>query len=223
MNIVEEAFQLLYPEKELDYQVKILYSGRFKDYNANVKMDPYRKILEFRLCRKWREVSKEIQIGLIQELTLKILNKKKESMYIDLYNNFVKNLHLAIPKTRSHPILEDSFNRVNEEYFYHSVEQPNLVWGTHSKTKLGSYDYKTDEISISKVFLDLDPKLLDYVMYHELLHKKHKYKTKAGGKNRYHHKEFRESEREFEDQEQMEKQLTKELRKVKIKSFFSWK
>jgi len=216
-DIIEEAFRLLYPNRKFNYRTRLIYSGRFSDYNANARrLDNF---LEFRLCRKWRNISKEIKIGLIQELMLGLLEDRKDSMYIDLYNGFVKRLHLATPKTKSHPVLAESFNRVNEKYFYGIIEEPNLEWGTASKIKLGSYNFKNDTISISKIFSKLEPVLLDFVMYHEMLHKKHKYQNKAG-RNSFHDREFKKREKEFEDYGNVDNLLKKRLKYIRIKSFF---
>ena len=83
--LVEEAYRLLY-EKDLPYVPSLKYSGRFSDYNANVRL--YRGTLEFRLCRKWEDVSREIQIGLIQGLMLRMFRDRRKTLYTDLYTNF---------------------------------------------------------------------------------------------------------------------------------------
>src|SRR3989338_3624719 len=87
-SLIEEAYHLLYPDKQFPHEALLKYSGQFKDYNANVRL--YHGVLEFRLCRKWEDVSKEIQIGLLQELMLRLFKDKQKTMYMDLYNNFVK-------------------------------------------------------------------------------------------------------------------------------------
>jgi len=61
--------------------------------------------------------------------------------------------------------------------------------------------------------------LLDFVMYHEMLHKKHKFSI-SGVKSRYHTKEFKEDEKKFGDVKLIEKKLTIFLRKHKRK--LSW-
>lgn len=211
--LIVEAFGLLWPKREFNYVPKILYSGRFSNYNANIRL--HKDIIELRLSHSWKDVSKDIKIGLIQDLLLRILSGKADSLYIDLYNNFVKNVHIAIPKNKTHPILEESFHRISDNHFLGLVEKPNLVWGKYSKRKLGSYDFKTDTISISKVFLDIDdPKILDHVMYHEILHKQVKFEAK-GGRTRYHTKKFRELERAIFDHDEMEKKLNAALRRVR--------
>ena len=214
-TLVHEAYQLLYPDKQLPYEPSLRYSGRFKDYNANVRL--HRDVLEFRLCRKWTEVSPEIQIGLLQSLLLRLFRDKRKTLYTDLYNNFVKSLHLAIPKTKNDPVLEVVFERVNENYFTGILERPNLEWGSFSKRKLASYNYKTDTISVSTVFQHVqDPALLDYVMYHEMLHKKEKFNC-AGSRNHFHTTEFRRKERLFEDWEAVEQRLNRAVSRARWK------
>src|SRR3989344_5033150 len=149
-ELVIEAFKELYPEKELKYDVSLKYSGKFKAYNANVKL--YRNSLMFHFSKDWRKISKEIQIGLIQELMMKILKDKRKTINMELYNLFMKNVHLAVPKTKTDEILEESFNRVNEIYFNGMIDKPNLLWGNASTSKLGSYEYGSDAITISSIF-----------------------------------------------------------------------
>src|SRR4030042_3182145 len=187
MTIIEEAFTRLYPDKDFRYDAKIKYSNHFKDYNANVKL--YGNNLEFGLSRKWKSVSQEIRIGLLQELMLNLFGGKKITMNIDLYNKFIKNLHISINKSISDPILEASFERVNNIYFNGLIEQPNLIFGKSSRSSLASYEYSTDTINFS-IILKKDLDVLDYVMYHELLQKTLKFKHK-NGKSFHHTAEFK--------------------------------
>src|SRR3989304_857815 len=183
MNIAEKAFLEIFPEKNIeDYDFEIKYNNKFNDYNANVKY--FRNNFQFNLSKKWKNVSEEIQSGLIQELLLKIFRLKKKT-------------------TKTDSILEESFNKVNEKYFFGLLERPNLVWGNFSLRKLGHYEYGSDTISISRVFRNSDMDILDYVMYHEMLHKKHKFNSK-GMRNFHHTKEFKSSEKKFENSSLME-------------------
>lgn len=215
MNLVEKAFRQLLPDQDYAFTSEIAYSRAFKDYNANVK---YRgSHLEFRLSFLYRDVSEEIVIGLIQSLLLRIFKKKASTINIELYDKFIRNLPKYSRITRTDPLLEASFKRVNEKYFYGFLEKPNLGWGGHNLTQLGSYHYASDTITLSRV-LEKDQQLLDYVMYHEMLHKKHQFHSKDG--RSYHHtKLFRAKEREFEDKKAEEK-LKKLLRKHRIKRIF---
>ena len=209
-QIIQEAFQQLYPEKELKYIFSLKYSRKFKPYNANVRL--YHSNLMFNLSRDWKKISKEIQIGLIQELMCKILKSRKKTMNMELYNLFMKNVHLAVPKTKTDAILEESFNRVNEVYFNGMLDKPNLEWGNASTSKLGSYEYGSDAITISAIFKNEKLELLDYVMYHEMLHKKFKFQNK-NGRNLHHSNEFKKMEAKFENRELMEKEISRLARK----------
>ncbi len=218
MSIITDAFEDLFPEKNIrDFNFSVNYNGRFKPYNANVKYT--RNSFIFNLSKKWKSVSREIQVGLVQELLLKAFKTKKGTFNIDLYNNFMKKIHIAAPKTRIDSFLEESFDRINEKYFLGMVEKPNLVWHS-SMRRLGSYEYGSDTISISKV-LENDLNALDYVMHHEMLHKKLKFDSRNGS-CRHHTKAFRELERRFENSNEMEERLKSITRRAVRKSIIGF-
>lgn len=219
MNLTQQAFAELFPGKDVNnYELKLRYTDKFKPYNANVR---YKKnSMQFNLSRKWKTVSAEIQIGLIQCLLLKVLKERGRTINIDLYGHFMRSLHIAVPKTNTHPLLEESFNKVNEDYFTGMMEKPNLIWH-NSISRLGSYDYGSDTISISKMLLQ-DRNALNYVMYHEMLHKKFKFSSN-NGRNCHHSREFREQERKFIASEELERRLkhiTSQARRKKRWGFF---
>lgn len=219
MNFVEKAFKELWPEKELRHEVAVNYSGKFSDYNANVSYTPFS--LKFKLSRKWRGVDEDIKIGLIQSLLIKVFKDKdyEKNNKIELYNMFLKNVALVAPRKESPPELIESFERVNNSYFYGLIDMPNLKWGRDSVRKLGSYEYGSDKLIISSLLKKAPFHLLDYVMYHELLHKKHKFYHKNG--RSYHHtKVFRKDEKRFENSEGAEKELKQFLSKKRWKKFF---
>jgi len=217
MEIIHQAFKELYPEKELNKDVSIKYSGKFRAFNANVKYS--NTSLQFHLSKEWKTVSKEIKIGLLQNLMVRIFKGKPNTGYRDLYESFIKNLSNYAEVTESDPILEISFNRVNEKYFNGLIEKPNLVWGTESTTQLGSYTYQLNKITISSILKDTPEELLDYIMHHEMLHKKHKYKSKEG--RSYHHTTvFKKDEAKFGDTERLEKELKRICTRRKIRRIF---
>ena len=210
MNIAELAYVELYPGKGIDYKISIRYSKQFKPYNANVKR--LGNSLTFHLSKDWKKISNEIQIGLIQELLTKILKDKKKTMNMELYNLFMKNIHLAVPKTKTEPVLEASFNRNNEMFFSGMMDIPNLQWGTDSTGKLGCYEYGSDTVTISAIFQNAPKELLDYVMYHEMLHKKFKFQNK-NGRTLHHSPEFKRMETKFPNRDLIEKEISKLARR----------
>ena len=217
-DIAKRAYTNLFPDSQSRYAFRVVYTGRIKDYGAYVSLSG--GLMEFRMSRKWYTISPEIQMGLMQELILKLLKKKKQSMYVDLYNNFVKSLHIATPKDKSDPQLEESFNRINERYFLGLVERPNLVWGKFATTTFGSYDFKTDKVTISSVFKEVeDTKYVDYIMFHEILHKQRKF-FKSGNKTYYHDKRFKRLENVFENGAQIESELGRVVGREKAKAYY---
>jgi hypothetical protein len=213
MNIAEQAYAELYPGKELKYSITIRYSDHFKPYNANVRK--YGNNLVFHLSKEWKKISKEIQIGLIQELLTKILKDKKKTMNMELYNLFMRNVHIAAPKIKTDEILEASFNRNNEVFLNGMMDIPNLQWGNDSTSKLGSYEYGSDTITISTIFQKANPILLDYVMYHEMLHKKFKFESK-NGRAVHHSTEFKRMEAKFPNYKLMEKEISNLARRYRF-------
>ena len=50
MKLVEQAFNELFPEKNLEnYELQIKYTDKFKPYNANVKFNRARNSFHFNL------------------------------------------------------------------------------------------------------------------------------------------------------------------------------
>ena len=218
-DVIKIACERLFPEKILEHDFSLKYSGHFSNYNASASL--YKNQLRFRLSRNWEGISDEIKIGLIQSLMCRIFKQKQTSLNIDIYNSFIKNMHISIEKNNIDPILKESFERVSKKYFL-SVEIPNLQWGLQNYRKLGSYDFQSDTITITSLLKDYETQLLDYVIYHELLHKKFKFST-GYVRNRYHSKEFRDAEKAFENSNLIEgklNQLRPKKRRNSLSQFF---
>jgi hypothetical protein len=214
--IAEEAFLALGAEGSYEFFVK--YSKRFKDFNANVSRIGSRVV--FHLSYKWKDVSQQIVIGLLQELLIKILKLPyKKTTNIDLYNSFIKNLDRVIARKPQNPVLLESFNRVNDRYFDSMMEAPNLVWGSDSRRRLATYDFHTDTVKVSTFFQNAKTEIIDYLVYHELLHKKLKFHN-SGSRSIHHSSEFRRLERSFENSEQLEHEIAGMLRQTRRRLFF---
>src|SRR5262245_3975303 len=103
--------------------------------------------------------------------------------------------------------LNETFARVNDSYFGGLAPKPTLAWNrTLTARKFGHYQPNRDTIMIS-VTLD-DPGVpafvLDFVMYHELLHKKHG-STTINGRRFSHSPAFRAEERRFAEYNEAER------------------
>ena len=210
MAIAREAFERLYPGREYEFEDSVKYSARFKGYNGNILRRG--NTLQIRLSRNWKEIDSEITIGLVQLLLLKLLGDRKETPNTRLYSSFIKSLHISTEKSVDDDQLRQSFERVSEKYFQGMIEMPRVRWGSESYRKLGSYEYQTDELVVSTLFKAAPERMLDLLMYHELLHKKLKFNDKNG--RSYHHTAaFRQLERQFEDFSKVEEETTAFLRR----------
>ncbi len=216
MNLLEHAYQELYPDREARTLI-LSYSGRFKGYNANIRMT--RNEITVNASKQWRHVAPDIQKGLFQELLIRLFKIKKQTINMDLYNHFIRSLPNVAPKTQTHPVLEESFQRVNITFFNDMMEQPNLKLG-NGINRLGTYEYATDTITISQILLE-NKELMDYVMYHEMLHKKHQYKAKPG-RHLHHSTQFKKDEARFPNAESLELELNKLVRKNKRRFSLFW-
>jgi hypothetical protein len=194
MNLGEQAYSELYGS-EPRHEILVRYHGRLQEYNATIRKTP--RTLTFMLSRKLEQCEPEIQMGVMQFLLNKLNKTKIKSEHIEMYHSFLKKMSDIAPVTKSDPILEASFKRVNEKYFNGMLAQPNLVWGRFSTSLLGTYTYGTDTIMVSSV-MENDDNLLDYIMHHEMLHKKHKF-NHSSSRTHSHTKAFRLDEGKFED------------------------
>jgi predicted metal-dependent hydrolase len=219
MELVREAFNALFPEKPYPYSAVVEYSGKFNGYNARISLNKLTKQIRLRLSRQWQGVSRGIQIGLVQHLLVRLFREKRRTTQMDLYAHFMRAIPKTVAKTITHPVLEQSFQRVNNVMFNGLLEQPNLSLG-QGTTKLGHYDIGTDTVSISSSLLE-HPRLMDYVMYHELLHKKHQF-SGTGIRHTFHSKAFRDEEKKFPDSHRLEKELARVVSRKRLPSFLSW-
>ncbi len=222
MNVAEDAFSRLFPGIGFNYDASITYSGKFKPYNATVRK--LGSSLHFSLSSSWKGVSDEIVIGLIQCLLVKILRHDKSaaaaakkrsritSLNMQLYDEFIKGIsEVAAADGNSDEMLEASFGRVNRKYFLGLMDRPNLKWGNGSFRKLACYEYHTNTVSVSNLFSEAPERLLDYLMYHELLHKKLKFSS-SNGRSVHHSSEFRRLEQNFDSSASIEGELNDFIR-----------
>src|SRR5262249_53786654 len=107
---------------------------------------------------------------------------------------------------RSHD-LNESFARVNAAYFGGLMTKPTLVWNrTLTARKFGHYQPSRDTVMISVTLDDPDvpDSVVDFVMYHELLHKKHGSMV-VNGRQLAHSPAFRAEERQFAEYHEAER------------------
>ncbi len=107
--------------------------------------------------------------------------------------------------------LNTIFETVNREYFASQMSKPQLRWNqVFTRRKFGHYDPARDRVVVSRTLDNrhVPPYVVEFVMYHELLHKQHGEKW---GRSRlmFHTSEFRGDERKFRRYEQAQQWLEK--------------
>jgi len=110
-----------------------------------------------------------------------------------------------------HRDLATSFERVNARYFGGVLDRPRLTWSrSFTGRKFGHYDLIHDAVMISCSLdrAELPELTLDFVVYHELLHKKLG-ESWHNGRATAHTPEFRRQERLFDGFDQAEAMLKK--------------
>jgi hypothetical protein len=98
-----------------------------------------------------------------------------------------------------HHSLEEAFARVNAAYFGGTMQRPALQWSRRfTVRKFGHYDSLRDAVMISASLdrADVAAHVVDFVMYHELLHRKRGTQWN-GDRKAVHTPEFLAQERRF--------------------------
>lgn len=144
----------------------------------------------------------------------------REYTFATEYRNYREQLeYLGIPPGvlsagRFHD-LENSFRRVNQEYFGGKIGRPHLIWNNRlTHRKFGHYQWDIDTIMVSSTLdqRQVPTLVVDFVMYHELLHKQ--LGARLAGQNRIAHtREFRDLERQFNKFDKAKQQLNRIARK----------
>lgn len=100
-----------------------------------------------------------------------------------------------------HLDLERVFDHVNRRYFHPALEKPLLAWSRQrGHSKLGEYQSLQHRIIINRRFDDdqIPPYVLDYLMFHEMLHMKYGAEIR-NGRRVVHTGAFRKAEQQFRD------------------------
>lgn len=118
--------------------------------------------------------------------------------------------HLGTPQGK-HFNLETIFEKLNRGHFHGLLGRPQLSWSQAApRTALGHYDSAHNAIIISKIFdrPETPPFLMEYILYHEMLHLKHPVVSRRGQRC-VHSALFRVEEHRFPRFQQAKRLLDK--------------
>jgi predicted metal-dependent hydrolase len=100
--------------------------------------------------------------------------------------------------------LNASFDRLNLQYFDGALDKPRISWSMkRSRHILGRYDSTHHMIFVSRLFdtPKIPSYVLDYIMFHEMLHVKHRSRI-HDCRVLVHTPEFRSDEKRFSEYKQ---------------------
>ena len=95
--------------------------------------------------------------------------------------------------------LDEIFEELNARFFYGLMARPRLSWSqTRTRRILGHYDPAHNAIIISRIFdhAGVPRYVLEYIVYHEMLHLKHPVRLR-GSRRCVHSAEFQAEEKLF--------------------------
>jgi len=235
VKFYEEAFQVLDATRELP-EIEV----RFYPYvgiNHTIRLRDGKIFV--RLAEICRAAPFETQRALAFILVAKLLRKKVPPSAAEIYHSFVKSREMQAKavenkRARGRKIitsskgevydLEEIFARLNRTYFQNPIEKPTLSWSAKKTYRiLGHHDSTHQTIIISKSLDDgkVPNYVVEYVVFHEMLHIFHPTTHRAG--RRYNHTpQFRRDEKKFvyyaEAENWIEQNAGKLKRRVKEKS-----
>jgi predicted metal-dependent hydrolase len=147
-------------------------------------------------------------IGVI--LLSRVYRSKVDHKLRNTYNEYTRTLNQKLPPARpdyqpqgDYFDLRTIFDRLNNRHFDGSLIVKNIGWSKqNSYRRLGFYDRKRDLIVISRLFdaTVVPLKVIEYLMYHEMLHVRFPEEIK-NHRRRIHPPQFRAAEKEFPEYE----------------------
>ena len=188
-----------------------------------------------RLADLMRGAPLSVQNALAQVLVAKLLRRRVPKQARETYENFAREPHIAEKsrenrRERGRKIvssakgnvydLDNIFARLNQIYFQNELPKPIITWSRGKTFRIfGHHDALHETIVISRTLDDarIPGFVVEFVLYHELLHIKHPTEI-VNGRRRVHSMLFRRDERRFPQFAEAENWLEKLARLKKSKS-----
>jgi hypothetical protein len=221
-QIFARVFRRLKPEHPLP-EIRVEFR-RFAGAHSAARLRDHR--LEVRIADLLRDAPAPVLESLAHILLCKLLRRPVPELYSRRYRMYLyrRDIRDRIDTARRQRgrrrvdeprgacfDLEEIFDDLNRRYFHGALPRPALAWTQRpSKTSLGRYDAAHDTIVLSKL-LDspaVPRVVVEYVMYHEMLHL-HYPVEHHNGRRRIHTPEFRKAERQFTGYEEARKAIKK--------------
>jgi hypothetical protein len=213
---LEDAFQRAFREIQPRLSPP-RFDIRFYPYanlDSRIRLEEGHRSIRVRLSDQLEHAPRSVQEALAHVLLSKLYRKPASPAREQAYRSFINRAEvrrraLEVRRSRGRKLLKppeggcynlDSiFDDLNQRYFEGAMRKPRLGWSVRvSRRLLGHYDPAHDAIVISRIFdtPEMPQYVLEYVVYHEMLHLKHP--VEYGGARRcVHSAAFKLDERRF--------------------------
>lgn len=185
-----------------------------------------------RIAEICREMPHTGHQALAYILVAKLMRKKVPAQARDVYSQFIRSAEVrekATARKREHGRkvitthkgevydLDETFRRLNREYFAGRLKKPVLTWSARKTYRvLGHHDSTHQTVVVSKSLdsPDVPSYVVDYIVFHEMLHIHHP--TRHINGRRYNHTPaFRRDEQKFAYYNEAERWIERNVRKLK--------
>lgn len=211
-SIYERVFRELKPRTRMPQ-----FSIRFHPYanlDSKIAIDPERKHITVKLSDMLEKAPPSVLEALSYILLCKLYRKPVPAEYDRSYLIYVNRDEMRRKalltrqargrKPRRSPRgsfydLDELFDALNREFFGGKLARPVLSWSRQaSRRSLGYYDPAHHSIVISKLFdsAEIPRFLVDYILYHEMLHVKYPAEQRSV-RRCVHTRQFKAEERRF--------------------------
>jgi len=179
-----------------------------------------------------REMPLACHKGLAYILVGKLLRKKIPKGAREVYSAYIKSDFIRdkaseSKRTRGRKVvttskgsvydLDEIFAGLNRQYFSDAISKPALTWSANKTYRiLGHHDATHDHIAISKSLdsTDVPRFVVEYVVFHEMLHIHHPTKH-VNGRKYNHTPAFKRDEEKFAYFDEAERWIERNVRKLK--------
>lgn len=226
-KLYEEAFAI-YDKKRKTPRIEVAFYP-YVGINHTIRIRDGRVFV--RIGEICREMPLAAHRGLAHILAAKLYRKKVPAAANEVYSNYIKSPEIRekaadTKRERGRKVvttskgnvydLDEIFDKVNRQYFRPALPKPVLTWSAKKTYRiLGHHDAAHQTVAISKSLDDHSvPKyVVDYIVFHEMLHIAHP--TQHVNGRRYNHTAtFKRDERKFEYYTEAEAWIERNVRKL---------
>ena len=194
LQLFEQTFRELRPRTPVP-EIRISFF-RFASVNNTIRLREGRLLV--RISDLLEGAPEPVLRAIAHILVAKMYRKPIDREHSTRYRRYVSTHHMSqkahlvrqmrgrkrITSAQGHIYhLEEVFEQLNQRFFYGLLARPVMTWsGEQSRNRLGHYDPAHNAIVVSSVFDHprVPRYVVEYIVYHEMLHLKHPVKVRRG-------------------------------------------